>query len=238
MNHKIKVLEVRNYLVREGRRNDFIDLFQANFTASQNELGGYIVGQYRVSGANNNFLWMRGFEDMGARSKFLNDFYYHSPHWKQNKSAANAMLLNNDNVQLLRPLSLKESLSAGFDTKWFAREKGIAVIDLFTSNTKLQKLIEFMTAKYDRLLDKEQKANTSFWISEPTHNDFPALPVFQDKNLLVRITFYKSEADHHTKMTGIDSKMTDELKTEMADLVTIKTTLVLTPTPASRRSQN
>ncbi|MEP6704716.1 MAG: hypothetical protein ABJB34_07915, partial [Acidobacteriota bacterium] len=48
----IRVIELRNYLVRGGRRDEFIDLFEENFTRSQNVLGGYTLGQYRVKGAD------------------------------------------------------------------------------------------------------------------------------------------------------------------------------------------
>ncbi len=93
-NQNIKIIELRNYLVRQGRRDEFINLFEENFVQSQNILGGYILGQYRVKGADDNFFWIRGFRDMPARYKFLNDFYYGSPAWKQHKSEANSMLLN------------------------------------------------------------------------------------------------------------------------------------------------
>jgi hypothetical protein len=235
--HDIKVIELRNYLIKPGRRDEFINLFEENFTRSQNILGGYTLGQYRVKGAEDNFFWIRGFKDMSTRIKFLNEFYYNSPDWKRNKSAANSMLLNNDNVHLLKPLSQGDS-NSGFSTNWFGRRKGIAVVDLYTSNTKLERLIEFMKTKYSGMLDKEVLGNTSLWISEMTPNDFTALPVFQDRNLLVRITFYKNELEYQEKIKSVDSKMDDALKAEMADLVTIQHTLIIYPTQKSFSLQN
>ena len=235
-NQNIKVIELRNYLVRQGRRDEFINLFEDNFVQSQNILGGYILGQYRVKGANDNFFWIRGFRDMPARYKFLNDFYFGSPAWKQHKSEANTMLLNNDNVYLLRPLNLKDSANDAkfsFNTSWFGQEKGIAVVDFYTSNTKRDKLIDFVRKKYAAILNASKIENTSFWTSETTPNDFTGLPVFQDKNLLVQITFYKNESEYQNKMKEVDSKMNDELKSEWADLVTIKTTLIIFPTEKS-----
>ncbi len=235
-NQNIKVLELRNYLVRHGRRNEFINLFEENFVQSQNILGGYILGQYRIKGADDNFFWMRGFKDMPARYKFLNDFYFGSPDWKQHKSAANSMLLNNDNVYLLRPLDLEEDsndIDFSFNTNWFGQEKGVAVVDFYTSNTKRDKLVEFVKKKYAAILNASKIENASFWMSETTPNDFTGLPVFQDKNLLVQITFYKNELEYQTKMKDVNSKMDDELKSEMADLVTIRTTLVIYPTVKS-----
>jgi hypothetical protein len=235
-NQNIKVIELRNYLVRQGRRDEFINLFEENFTRSQNILGGYTLGQYRVKGADDNFFWIRGFKDMSVRNKFLNDFYYRSPVWKQHKSAANSMLLNNDNVHLLKPLNLKDSSNDtgfSFNTNWFGQEKGVAVVDFYTSNTKLEKLIEFVRRKYAAILSTFKIENTSFWISETTPNDFTGLPVFQDRNLLVQITFYKNEFEYQAKMKDVDSRMNDELKSEMADLVTIKNTLIIYPTEKS-----
>lgn len=235
-NQNIKVIELRNYVIKPGRRDEFINLFEENFTRSQNILGGYTLGQYRVKGADDNFFWIRGFKDMPARNKFLNDFYYGSPAWKQHKSAANSMLLNNDNVHLLKPLDLGDSpegAEVGFNTNWFGQERGIAVVDFYTSNTKLEKLIGFVRKKYVAVLRASKVENTSFWTSETTPNDFTALPVFQDKNLLVQITFYKNEFEYQTKMKDVAARMNDESKSEMADLVTIKNTLILYPTENS-----
>jgi hypothetical protein len=235
-NQNIKVLELRNYLVRQGQRDEFINLFEENFVQSQNTLGGYILGQYRIKGADDNFFWIRGFKDMPTRYKFLNDFYSGSPSWKQHKSAANSMLLNNDNVYLLKSLNLKENandVDFNFNTNWFGQEKGVAVLDFYTSNTKRDKLIEFVKKKYAAILNASKIENASFWISETTPNDFTGLPVFQDKNLLVQITFYKNELEYQNQLKEADSKMNDELKSEWADLVTIKNTLVIFPTEKS-----
>lgn len=235
-NQNIKVIELRDYVIKPGRRDEFIELFEENFTQSQNILGGYTLGQYRIKGADDHFFWIRGFKDMSARNKFLNDFYRGSSAWKQNKATANSMLVNNDNVHLLKPLNLRGSSNDSeysFNSNWFGLEKGIAVIDFYTSNTKLEKLIEFMKKKYVAILNSSKIEATSFWTSEMTPNDFPALPVFQDKNLLVQITFYRNEFDYQTRMKDVDSKMNEELKSEMADLVTIRNTLIIYPTQKS-----
>ena len=235
-NQNIKVIELRNYVIKPGRRDEFIELFEENFTQSQNILGGYTLGQYRIKDADDHFFWIRGFKDMSARKKFLNDFYYGSPAWKQHKSEANSMLVNNDNVHLLKPLNLRGSSNDSeysFNSNWFGQVKGIAMVDFYISNTKLGKLLEFVKKKYVAILDSSKIEATSFWTSEMTPNDFPALPVFQDKNLLVQITFYKNDFDYQTTMKDVDSKMNDELKSEMADLVTIKNTLIIYPTQRS-----
>jgi hypothetical protein len=234
-NHNIKVIELRDYLIKPGRRDEFINYFEENFIKSQNVLGGYTLGQYRVKGADDNFFWIRGFSDMAARNKFLNDFYY-GPFWKSHKTLPNSLLLNNDNVHLLKPLNLNDSphdADYSFSTNWFGLTKGIAVVDFYISNTKLNKLIEFVKATYVSIIHDAGAINTSFWISEEKPNDFPALPVFQDKNLLVQITFYKDELEYESKIKLIAAKMNEEQKTNFADLVTIKNTLIIYPTDKS-----
>ena len=190
------------------------------------------MGQYKIKGAEDNFFWIRGFRDMGLRKKALNEFY-HGIVWKQNRTAANSMIVNNDNVNLLKPLNVKDNSNEtefSFNTNWFLKEKGIAVVDFYTSNTKLDKLIEFVKKRYFPILVSVGVDNTSFWVSETSLNDFAVLPVFQDKNLLVQITFYKDELEYQTKMKFVDSKMSEEQKIDMGDLVTLKKTLIVYPT--------
>ena len=50
---------------------------------------------------------------------------------------------------------------------------------------------------------------------------------------MVQITFYKHEPEYITKIKDVDSKMNDELKSEWADPVTIKNTLVIYPNEKS-----
>jgi len=139
----------------------------------------------------------------------------------------------NDNVNLLKPLNVKDNSNEtefSFNTNWFLKEKGIAVVDFYTSNTKLDKLIEFVKKRYFPILVSVGVDNTSFWVSETSLNDFAVLPVFQDKNLLVQITFYKDELEYQTKVKFVDSKMSEEQKIDMGDLVTLKKTLIVCPT--------
>ncbi|GEO07806.1 NIPSNAP family protein [Segetibacter aerophilus] len=232
-NKNLAVIELRNYLLRPGQRENFTNLFEANFIISQQEAGSCTLGQYKVKGAENHFFWIRGFESMASRNKALNDFYT-SIIWKQNRSTANSMILNNDNVHLLKPLNISDSTNeASFNSNWFGRQKGFAVIDFYISNTKLDKLIEFVKKQYSYMLSKANIENTSFWVSETSINDFPALPVFQDKNLLVQISFYKDELEYRTKMKALKSEMNDQQETDMADLVTVKNTLLIYPTKKS-----
>jgi hypothetical protein len=228
MEEVINVLELRNYLLRPGMRSEFSNYFAKHLVQPQNDLGGYILGQYRVKDAPDNFLWMRGFNSMEIRSKFLREFYG-GPIWKQHRQTANSMMLNSDNVHLLKPLSWDGTslvLGQGIRADLLKPEKGIAVIDYYIANTKLDKLIAFFSRVYIPVFRTLEIGPSTFWVSELRENDFPALPVFQDKNLLVMITFYNDEAESQARQIALESRLTSELRDEMVELVTIHNCLV------------
>ncbi len=226
-NQNIKVIEFRNYITKPEMRDRFTDLFEKYFTESQNKIGGYTLGQFRLKGADDHFVWIRGFNDMESRSKFLPEFYGGDV-WKEHRSEANSMLVNNDNVYLLKPLNPN-----GINSNEFRKEKGIVVIDFYIANTKLDKLITIFTNKYLMVLKNAGVTNTTLWVCELAENDFPRLPVFQDKNLMVAITCYRSEEDYQTKMRQVEAAVQPELKNELQDIITTKSTLILYPTPKS-----
>lgn len=231
-NQPIKVLELRNYVTKPGQRDKFIAYFETNFIDSQNALGGYILGQFRVQDADDNFFWIRGFNDMASRSRYLPEFYRGAV-WKQRRNDANDMLLNNDNVYLLKPLSLSEDQTdAAVNSDEFGKKKGLAVIDYYVANTRLKELIEFFKSKYLPFL-KGNAISTTAWVSELAENDFPGLPVFQDKNLLVTITPFKDEAEYQLKLRQMNADSNRKLLTELREIVTTRTTVILHPTKKS-----
>lgn len=232
LNKNIKVIELRNYVIKDGMREKFVEYFNSHFVSPQIELGGYILGQYKPRGEEDNFFWVRGFADMAARSKFLPDFY-RGPVWKKYREEANAMLANNDNVYLLKPLLINNGgaidTTSGISSDVFNTQKGIMVIDFYIANHKLGQLIELFAKKYVPILINTRANNTSFWISELRENDFPILPVFQDKDLLVAFSFYKDESEYQNKMKDLEAAIPPVLKNEMRDVITTKNTLILYP---------
>jgi NIPSNAP len=228
----IGVLELRNYVLKPGRREAFTRLFEEDLIQPQEALHGYPLGQYRVKGNEDNFCWFRGFTSMKSRSSFLPSFYF-GPVWKQYRTAANAMIVNNDNVYLLRPLVLQQDSLVpvkGIDRALLYPGNKMAVVDFYISNTKLDQLLKTFSRSYLAILDKCGIHSYSLWVSELEENDFPRLPVFQDKNLLVAITFYDNETDYAEKMKKVNSQIDEDLKTALEDGITLKHTLILYPT--------
>lgn len=96
------VIELRQYRMKPGRRDDLIALFEREFVESQEAHGMSLLGQFRDLDAPGHFVWMRGFENMGARKAALEGFYG-GPVWQAHREDANATLDDNDDVLLLKP---------------------------------------------------------------------------------------------------------------------------------------
>lgn len=229
---KISVIELRNYILKPGMRDSFINYFEDNLILTQYCLNGYPLGQYRVKGLEENFFWIRGFENMKQRSTFLPAFYL-GPTWKKYKKIPNSLLANNDNVNLLHPLELENDslvLADAIESSLLMSRNGITVIDFYTANTKLDLLKALFARNYLPLIRSLGLEDYTLWISEPQKNDFPQLPVFQDKNLLVMITHYKNELNYTEQIKSINTKMSESLRSDLMDAITIKNTLILYPT--------
>ena len=105
------VFELRQYTLHPGRRDELIALFDREFLESQEAQGMRVIGQFRQQGAPNKFVWLRGFADMAARAQALAGFYG-GPVWQAHRDAANATMVDSDDVLLLRPLSLGDGFAA------------------------------------------------------------------------------------------------------------------------------
>jgi len=97
------IVELRQYTLRPGRRDDLISLFEERFIEVQEALGMGILGQFRDAADPDRFVWLRGYADMASRRRALEGFYDDSPVWREHRTAANDTLVDSDNVLLLRP---------------------------------------------------------------------------------------------------------------------------------------
>jgi hypothetical protein len=105
-----RVVELRRYALRPGQRETLVELFDREFVESQEAVGMEILGQFRDLDDPDSFVWLRGFSDMQTRKHGLEAFYG-GPVWKAHAAAANATMIDVDNVLLLRPLVGVSSLT-------------------------------------------------------------------------------------------------------------------------------
>src|SRR4051794_7767925 len=96
------IIDLRQYTLFPGVRNEFIDLFDREFVETQEAVGMRVIGQFRDLGDPNRFVWIRGFPDMAVRARALKDFYVESEAWKKHSSQARSMMIDSSDALLLR----------------------------------------------------------------------------------------------------------------------------------------
>ncbi|HEV8579565.1 MAG TPA: NIPSNAP family protein [Thermoanaerobaculia bacterium] len=98
----LNVVELRQYTLKAGYRETLIEIFDRHFVEGQEETGMTVLGQFRDLQRPERFVWLRGFPDMEERHRSLERFYG-GPIWAEHRDAANATMLEFDDVLLLKP---------------------------------------------------------------------------------------------------------------------------------------
>lgn len=185
-----RVIELRRYVLEPGRRDDLIDIFDRCFVESQEELGIRVVGQFRVRGQPDVFAWLRGFPDMVSRARSLEAFYGRSEAWRRNREAANATMIEFDNVLLLKPAGE----SPGFVLDPARRpgpeapesDGGVIVAGIFYSaRTIPDEVVAGFELEGIPALRRSGFVPLAHFVTEPSANTFPALPVREQENVFV-----------------------------------------------------
>ncbi len=65
------MLELRQYTLRPGRRDDLIELFERELVRPQEAVGMRVLGTFRDLDDSDRFVWLRGFADMTSRRSGL-----------------------------------------------------------------------------------------------------------------------------------------------------------------------
>jgi hypothetical protein len=203
----MRVIELRNYLLKEGVTGDFIRFFEEQFLFSQREEGMPTLGQFAVVGEPDRFVWIRAFESMETRRRGLSGFYG-GPAWKTHGPTANGMMLEFHNVHLLRPLAPIADLTGGLSLEDRASEPagvlpahtGLVAVDFYRSQPGgLDRLIELFERRLRPALVEQGGQILGHFVAELAPNDYPGLPVHQDENLLVVLSGYQ-DREHHASL--------------------------------------
>ena len=101
------VVELRQYTLLPGRRDELIEVFDRELVETQEACGMRVLGQFRDEDRPDRFVWLRWFPDMETRREALTAFYG-GPVWREHGPAANVTMLDWDDVLLLEPVQLPE----------------------------------------------------------------------------------------------------------------------------------
>jgi hypothetical protein len=183
------VVELRQYTLHPGQRDVLIELFDREFVETQEAAGMKVIGQFRDLDRPDRFVWLRGFRDMPSRAKALADFYG-GPAWQAHRNAANATMIDSDDVLLLKPALP----GAGFPTP-AAPRPGVAapaapggLIAATIYHLRAPVDPEFLAFFVDELkpaLAAHGVPVLAAFSTEYAANTFPALPVREGEHTFV-----------------------------------------------------
>ena len=154
-----RVVELRRYTLHPGRRDDLIELFEREFVETQEAVGLQVLATFIDPARPDTFVWLRGFAGMAERLQGLQAFYG-GPVWQAHRDAANATMIDSDDVLLLGPITpWRLRTDAAPDGQWHL-------------------LVCPLREPADEDLRATLRSHRGLWLdSEPGENDFPRLPV-------------------------------------------------------------
>lgn len=210
------ILELRQYTLHPGRRDELIELFEREFVESQEELGARIVGTFRDLGDPDRFVWVRAFPDMATRLAALTGFYG-GPVWKRYRDAANATMVDFSDVLLLEPVGpgFPDATRAAVGAGSRGPSRVLVVVRTGIGGHP-------DAADAERLLGvRPVVARTA-----PDANDFPALPV-RDEQAVVWFAAFPDAAALRAARERLDADLSWRAPAASVQLVELE------PTPRS-----
>jgi hypothetical protein len=194
------VFELRQYTLHPGRREVLIELFDREFVESQEALGMRLVGQFRDLDDPDRFVWLRGFPDMAGRHRALAGFYG-GPVWNAHRDAANATMVDFDDVLLLRPLSPYTAFRAAGGARppigSTHRHGSVVTATVHRLARPLDaELRHLLTGPVEQMLTTAGAPALAVLQTEPAENTYSALPVREGEHVVVRFARFADTAAH------------------------------------------
>jgi NIPSNAP len=216
------IVELRQYTLHPGQRDVLIDLFDREFVESQEALGMKVIGQFRDLDNPDRFVWLRGFRDMASRAHALKDFYG-GPVWKAHREAANATMIDSDNVLLLHPANPTSGFSLGNKARPRVGSAGsrseLIVATIYYFNAPVDAaFIQFFEKTVKSAAISSGATVLAYFVTEHGENTFPALPVREGENVFVWFARFNDPAAYEGHIAALTQspRWRDEISKELA----------------------
>jgi hypothetical protein len=178
-----RVLELRQYTLHPGSRDTLAGLFEHHFLDELAATGMHVPGLFADLDDPDRLVWLRGFPDMAARHRALSDFYLTGRVWREHAAAANATMVDSDDVLLLAPLHLGAGYPVPATPPAVVPTSGHLVIDVHPLG-RLPTAGVSVEALVDRVLGAAGDEGAEVLLVAATHpapNDFAGLPVRDER---------------------------------------------------------
>jgi NIPSNAP len=217
------VVELRQYTLRPGRRDDLVDVFEAELIEGQQAEGMRIGGVFLDRDDPCRFVWLRGFASMASRRRGLEAFYT-GPVWKAHGGRANATMVDSDDVLLLRPTDPPHPPADPPAAVDRSGEWVVAEVYQYAADDRTERRL---STDLHAELEAELGVPVAAWRTEPAVNDFPALPV-RDVHALVWLAVFTGRESYDEVRARLD-----RIARRLESIVTSRQHLDLQPTARS-----
>src|SRR4030095_7622935 len=208
-----QVIEFRRYTIKEGEREHFAEYFESYFPEAFQQMGAIVFGQFFERRNPVGFTWMRGFKNNDARAIINSNFYY-GPLWREHSFTMNSLMVDSDNVLLLRPLPPARGVPvfpAVDPIKEEKGAKGVVLAQIFAvkpnSVDAFAQKVEATFASYRAAGARE--AGVLVTLDVP--NNFPQLPVRTDGPYLVWLGIVKDKKTLEMQVASLAERSTQSL---------------------------
>jgi hypothetical protein len=188
-----QVLELRQYKLHAGKRDALIELFERAFVEPQEDAGMCVIGAFRDLDAEDRFVWLRGFPDLASRAERLGAFYGGKV-WNANRDAANATMIDSDDVLLLRPVDQ----ASGFQlsaVRAAGPDDGFVLATVYLLRTPADDgFVRWFAAHAAPVLAASGAPPLARFRTEYGKNEFPRLPVREGEHAFAWFTTFASQA--------------------------------------------
>ena len=197
------VFELRQYTLRARQRDTLVALFEQSFLEPQNALGAHVFGTFRDLDDADRFVWVRGFRDMDARQEALTAFYG-GPVWQAKRTAANATILDSDNVLLLRPAGPGQGFQETAPRD--ASPGGIIGATIYyLGNVDLSQFERFFEQTVLPQLAAQGATSIARLVTEESPNNFPRLPVREHERTFIWFARWTGPAAEESFVARFDA---------------------------------
>ena len=236
------VVELRQYTLHPGRRDTLIALFDREFVETQEAVGISVMAQFRDLDRPDHFVWMRGFAGMEQRAAALATFYG-GPVWAAHRDAANATMIDSDDVLLLRParpgggLALADRSQAAVAAAPAAPGLVMAQVCALRPGLNGGEAAAHFERHVAPVLAQHGATIVGGYISEPGPNTFARLPVREGENVFVWFARFANARAHGQwfERLAADADWTERIEPAWrSHLQGAVQTLRLAPTTRSR----
>lgn len=203
------VVELRQYTLHPGQRDVLIELFEREFVDPLEQAGMTVMGQFHDLDRPDRFVWMRGFADMYRRAQGLAAFYG-GPVWHAHREAANATMIDSDNVLLLRPARYGAGIALGTRRRTTRSAPApcdgriVVTINPLARPADARRVAYFETLIAPALEDAGARV-LGYYVTEASLNSFPRLPVREGEHVFVWFTAFADDAAYASYRAQLDA---------------------------------